>query len=361
MSPLLPAPVAAALAKTSVWGADGAPSHWLTGLEPGAAGIGALLDLAATIRTHEAELARSRPLAGKVFAGMFFDPSLRTRTSMDVACAKLGAHFLDLQPGNSLWTLEFADEVVMDGSSAEHVREAAGVLGRYADALGLRAFPTRGQWEREKTQPVHSAFAAHAGVPVFNLEGPFAHPCQGLADALTLRDLFPKPNGKRFVLTWAPHPKQLPMAVPHSALWAGASQGMEVVLAHPEGFELDAAAVQSARDLAAASGGTVSITHDRNAALRGADVVYAKSWGAVTGGAASTGGHADAVSALKSWLVTEADLRKGAPARFMHCLPVRRNVVVSDEVLDGELSVVLDQAANRVWAQAALLLALLGR
>lgn len=353
----LPDVVRAALDAVPLW--DG---HFLTGLEPPAGGMAALLDLAAAVRDNEDEIARLRPLAGKSFAAMFFDPSLRTRASMTIACAKLGAHFVDLEPGRGLWTLEFADEVVMDGVSAEHVREAAGVLGRYADALGLRAFPTRGRWERERTQPVHSAFAAHAGVPVVNLEGPFAHPCQGLADALTMRDLLGEPRGRKMVFTWAPHPKQLPMAVVNSGIWAGASLGMDVVLTHPEGFEIDAEALATAAGLADANGGRFSVTNDRAAALDGAEIVYAKSWGAVTGPAATAGGHADAFSELKTrWLVTEADLHRGAPARFLHCLPVRRNVVVADEVLDGELSAVLDQADNRIWGQAALLLALLGR
>ena len=357
---LLPRAVADALEAVPTWG-DGGPSHLLTGLEPGLAGVNALLALAATIKPHQVELARSRPLAGKVFAGMFFDPSLRTRTSMDVACAKLGVHFVELQPGSGMWTLEFNDEVVMDGLGAEHVKEAAGVLGRYADALGLRAFPSRGSWARERTQPVHKAFAASAGVPLINLEGPFAHPCQGLADAMTLRELFGQTAGRRLVFSWAPHPKPLPMAVVNSGIWAAASQGMEVVLTHPEGFELDPAALDSARSLAQSSGGTFQVTHDRDAAFQGAEVVYAKSWGAVAGHAASSGGHADAFAALRrDWIVRESDLLKGAPAKFMHCLPVRRGVVVSDEVLDGPHSEVMRQAENRVWAQAAQLMALLG-
>ncbi len=352
----LPKPVADALAAVPTWDAGG---HFLTGLEPGRDGLLALLDLAAAIRVHADDLARSRPLAGRTFAGMFFDPSLRTRTSMHVACNRLGADFVELAPGSGMWTLEFRDQVTMDGVAAEHVYEAAGVLGRYAHALGLRAFPTRGQWERERTQPVHEAFASHAGVPIVNLEGPFAHPCQGLADALTLRDLHGgDPAGKKLAVTWAPHPKQLPMATVNSALWAGTSVGMDVVLTHPEGFELDPDALGHAERLATESGGSFAVTNDRAAAFDGAAVVYAKSWGAYQGHTATSAGHADAFAALREWTVRGSDL--GA-AKFMHCLPVRRNVVVAADVLEGRQSVVLDQAENRIWGQAALLLALLGR
>lgn len=356
----LPQPVSDALAAVPDW-SDGGTAHWLTGLEPGLAGTHALLDLAAAVRSHQLELARLRPLAGRSFAAMFFDPSLRTRTSMNVACAKLGAEFLDLQPGSGLWTMEFADEVTMDSNAAEHVYEAAGVLGRYAEAVGLRAFPTRGRWQEERSQPVHQAFASHAGVPVVNLEGPFAHPCQGLADALTLRDLLDRPRGQRLAVTWAPHPRQLPMATVNSAVWAGASLGMEVVLTHPEGFELDPEALSIASALSAEAGGSFDVTNDRREAFEGAQVVYAKSWGAWKGKDATLAGHADAFAALRDWTVRTSDLELGAPARFMHCLPVRRNVVVASDVLDGPLSAVLDQAENRVWGQAALLLALLGR
>lgn len=349
--------VAARFAAVPAW--EG--GHFLTGLEPGLAGIRALLDMAGAIRRDRFELARRRPLAGRTFAGMFFDPSLRTRTSMDVACNTLGAHCVDLQPGSGMWTLEFTDQVVMDGLAQEHVKEAAGVLGRYAQALGLRAFPTRGRWAEERTQPIHQAFARHAGVPVVNLEGPFAHPCQGLADARTLLDLFPQPKGKKFVLSWAPHPKQLPMAVPHSAMWAAAAAGLDVVVTHPEGYDLDSDAVASGQRLAEEAGGSLRFTYDRDEAFRSANVVYAKGWGAVSGAEATPAGHADAIAALRQWTVKPQDMERGDHARFMHCLPVRRNVIVSDAVLDGPWSVVLEQADNRQWVQAALLLALLGR
>jgi N-acetylornithine carbamoyltransferase len=358
----LPDAVAAALSEVPAWGgSDGAPAHLLTGLEPGRTGVLALLDLADQVRRHERDICRMRPLAGRVFAGMFFDPSLRTRASMQVACAKLGAEFLDLQPGSGLWTLEFQDEVTMDGVAQEHIKEAVGALGRYADVLGLRAFPARGRWQQEREQPIHKAFAAHAGVSVVNLEGPLAHPCQGLADAMTLRDILGEPRGHKLVLTWTPHPSQGPMAVANSAIWAAASLGMEVVLVHPEGFELDPLAHRHASDLASEAGGSFRRSYEQAEALAGADVVYAESWGATSGPDATLGGHADAVASLRDWTIVEADLEAGAPARFMHCLPVRRNVVVSDGVLDGPLSSVLDQTENRLWVQAALLLALLGR
>jgi len=358
----LPAAVAAALRAVPSWGDDDEGSaHFLTGLEPGRAGLMALLDLAGEVRQHERDICRLRPLAGRVFAGMFFDPSLRTRASMKVACAKLGAEFLDLQPGSGLWTLEFQDKVTMDGTAQEHIKEAVGALGRYVDVLGLRAFPARGRWNQEREQPIHKAFAAHAGVPVVNLEGPLAHPCQGLADAMTFRDILGDPAGRKLVLTWTPHPSQGPMAVADSAIWSAAALGMDVVLAHPEGFGLDPMALETAAALAGEAGGSFRVSHEQAEALEGADIVYADSWGAISGVEATLGGHADAVSALRHWTVQESDLDLGAPARFMHCLPVRRNVVVSDAVLDGPQSSVLDQAENRLWVQAALLLALLGR
>jgi N-acetylornithine carbamoyltransferase len=359
MSTKLPHAVAQALAAVPSWaGADGLP-HFLTGLEPGRRGTLALLQLAAAIRTNQRELARLRPLAGCTFAGMFFDPSLRTRQSMHVACAKLGAAFLDLEPGSGMWTLEFRDEVVMDGGAAEHVYEAAGVLGRYSDILGIRAFPTRGRWERERSQPVHAAFASHAGAPIINLEGPMAHPCQGLADSLTIVDLSGTPKSKRVVVTWAPHPKQLPVATPQSAIWASTTLGCEVVLAHPEGFALDPWAIEQAERLAGESGGSFEVTHDRQAALTGADIVYAKAWGALEGPEATVSGHANAIASLREWTVQASDLALGNNPKFMHCLPVRRGVVVSADVLEGPSSVVLDQAENRIWTQAALMMAML--
>lgn len=359
MSSTLPSSVADALDLVPSWaGEDGLP-HFLTGLEPGTTGVLALTRLAAEVRSHQQELARSRPLAGRSFAGMFFDRSLRTRQSMHVACAKLGAAFLDLQPGSGMWTLEFRDEVVMDGGAAEHVYEAAGVLGRYSDILGIRAFPTRGQWAREREQPVHAAFASHAGVPIVNLEGPMAHPCQGLADTMTMQEVLGEPAGKKVVVSWAPHPKQLPVATPQSAIWAAAQLGCEVVLTHPEGYELDSWALREAERLAGTSGGSFRQSYDREEALEGAEIVYAKAWGAIEGAEATASGHANALAALRDWTIRSSDLDRGTNTKFMHCLPVRRGVVVSADVLEGPRSVVLDQAENRIWAQAALMLALL--
>jgi len=359
MSTQLPQPVAEALAAVPLWAGEDDLPHFLTGLEPGRLGTLALLRLAGAIRSNQQELARLRPLAGRSFAGMFFDPSLRTRQSMHVACAKLGAAFLDLEPGSGMWTLEFRDEVIMDGGAAEHVYEAAGVLGRYSDILGIRAFPTRGRWERERDQPVHTAFASHSSAPIVNLEGPMAHPCQGLADGLTLSDLLGEPQKKKVVVTWAPHPKQLPVATPQSAIWASTGLGCDVVLAHPEGFDLDPWAIEQAERLASEAGGSFEITHNRDEALDDADVVYAKAWGALGGTEATFAGHANAIASLRDWTVQASDLARGNNPRFMHCLPVRRGVVVAADILESPSSVVLEQAENRIWTQAALMMAML--
>ena len=253
--------------------------------------------------------------------------------------------------GASVWGIETAEGAVMEGQAAEHVREAAAVLGRYVDVLGVRAFPAGRSLAEDLADPLMRGFLAHAGVPVINMESARWHPCQALADRATLEQLA-VPQRARFVLTWAWHPKPLPHAVPNSALCMAAQRGMEVVLAHPPGFELHADALAEADRLAAASGGSVTTTHDPRAACAGAAVVYAKSWGSL---GAWGDPEADAAqrAPLRGWCVTPEWLAPGA--RFLHCLPVRRNVIVTDAVLDSPASAVIDQAENRLHAQTALL------
>ncbi len=327
--------------------------HWkgiryLDGLEPGVEGTEALLDLARLYRANRLEIGRLRLLGGRAVAGLFFDPSLRTHTSMEVATGRLGAHFVYLQGGQGTWALEFEDGVVMDGNTAEHIREAAPVLSSYADVLAVRAFPKSPDLDKE--EQVMRKFGAHASAPLINLESALAHPCQGLADQLTLSDLgggnF---KGRKVCLTWAPHPRPLPQAVPLSVVRAAVLGGADLHIACPEGFDLHAGELARAESFCADTGAKITVTRDPDAAAAGALAVYGKGWSA---GPRET--HAERVADLKHWTV---DAKRMATANaFLHCLPVRRNVIVTDEVLDGPKSRVVPQAANREPVQAAVLL-----
>jgi N-acetylornithine carbamoyltransferase len=292
-------------------------------------------------------------LRGKRPGMLFFQASLRTRTAFEVACFDLGAHAVHLQVGGGLWNLEHRDGVVMDGERPEHVKEGIGVLGRMLDALGVRSFARLQDAAEDAADPVLNAVARASSVPVLSLESAMDHPHQGLADALTVRRRL---GGERVrvVLRWAPHVKPLPMAVPHAALLAFAHEGHDVLLAHPEGYELDEGVVAAAEGIAARRGGQVGVTHDRAAASKGARVVYAKSWGA----RAHYGDEEAARASLRrhgDWIVDGDAMRRTDGAIFMHCLPLRRGVVATDEVLDGGASVVLDQAAARLDVQKATL------
>ena len=317
-----------------------------------------LLALAARVKRGEV----SGGLEGKVLAMVFMDPSLRTRTSFEAAMFLHGGHAVVLEPGRGSWSLETEPGAVMDGDNVEHIVDAARVLGRYADALGVRAFPRGKEWAQARQDAIMRSFARHCEQPVINLESARRHPCQALADAMTLREKLHETAGKRFVLTWAWHPKALPTAVPVSAALAAASLGMEIVIARPPGFELDPEDTALVRRLAQQSGGEfVHIIDDPDDAMVGADAVYVKSWGAV-----KLYGQPEEEAALRAglrdWRLTPGRLRstRGGKGIVMHCLPVRRNVEIDDAVLDGPNSVVVDQAENRLHAQRALLLELIG-
>jgi N-acetylornithine carbamoyltransferase len=300
-------------------------------------------------------------LRGARFAMVFYNPSLRTRTSFEVACFDLGAHAVHLQVGGGLWSLEHRDGVVMDGDAAEHVKEGIGVLGRLVDGLGVRTFAAMKDAEDDARDPVIAAIARASPVPVLNLESAMDHPHQGLADALTLRRRWrgAARATRRVVVQWAPHVKALPMAVPSAAALAFAREGYEVVVAHPEGFDLDPGVLADARSLATAAGGTVETTTDRRAALRGAHAVYVKAWGS-RHAYGDPGAAAAARAAHGDWTCTERSLAETDSALVMHCLPVRRNVVIADEVLDGPRSVVLEQGAARLDVQKATLCRAMG-
>ncbi len=301
-------------------------------------------------------------LEKKILAMIFMDPSLRTRTSFESAMFLHGGHAVVLEPGKGSWSLETAPGVVMDGTSVEHIVDAARVLGRYADVLGVRAFPRGHDWAVARQDQILKGFARHCEKPVINLESARRHPCQALADAMTLREKLAQPEGKRFVLTWAWHPKALPTAVPASAALAAAQLGMEIVIARPEGYELDPEDTALIRRFAQQSGGEfVHIIDDPDEALVGADAVYVKSWGSVKL-YGSPDEEAELRATLRDWRLTPSRLRstRGGKGIVMHCLPVRRNVEIDDKVLDGPNSVVVDQAENRLHAQRALLLELIG-
>jgi N-acetylornithine carbamoyltransferase len=317
-----------------------------------------LLALAARVKRGEV----TGGLERKVLAMVFMDPSLRTRTSFETAMFLHGGHAVVLEPGRGSWSLETEPGAVMDGDNVEHIVDAARVLGRYADALGVRAFPRGKEWAQARQDAIVRSFARHCEQPVINLESARRHPCQALADAMTLREKLHETAGKRFVLTWAWHPKALPTAVPASAALAAASMGMEIVIARPPGFELDPEDTALVRRLAQQSGGEfVHIIDDPDEAMVGADAVYVKSWGAV-----KLYGQPEEEAALRAglrdWRLTPGRVRstRGGKGIVMHCLPVRRNVEIDDAVLDGPNSVVADQAENRLHAQRALLLELIG-
>ncbi len=305
---------------------------------------------------------QSMPLIGKSVALVFFNPSLRTRASMQVALYELGGNPVVLEPGGSSWTLEHRDGVVMDGDKTEHVAEFVRVLARYCSAIGVRTFAALKHWEEERTDPVLKAFAKYSEVPIINLESAMHHPCQAIADMMTIREkLGPQPQ--RVVLTWAWHPKPLPMAVPNSFALAAAQMGHELVIAHPNGYELDEGLMELIGKQAAAAGANVAVTHDIDVAFAGADVIYAKSWGAKQFYGAPEKDLAARAQYREKWIVDEekmARTRQGQ-AIFMHCLPVRRNVIVTDGVIDSPASVVIDEAENRLHVQKAIMASLLAK
>ena len=298
----------------------------------------------------------SKPLAGKSVALVFFNPSLRTRASMQVGIYELGGNAVVLEPGGTSWTLEHRDGAVMDADKTEHVAEFVRVLERYCVAIGLRTFAALKDWQEERVDPVLNAFARYASVPIINLESAMHHPCQSLADMLTIRE---KLGGgkKRVVLTWAWHPKPLPMAVPNSFALAAVQMGHDLVIAHPQGYELDEELMEMSRQTAAAAGGSLEVTNDIDVAFSGAEVIYAKSWGAKQFYGNTDEDIATRAQYRSKWIVDEEKMSRTNNAIFMHCLPVRRNVIVTDGVIDSAASVVVDEAENRLHVQKAIMAA----
>ncbi len=311
--------------------------------------------IAAALRHYRAGKTWTPAAPSRSLALLFFNPSLRTRTSMELAGAQLGAHVTTITPGQGTWGFAWEDGKVMDGTEAEHIREAVGVLSRYYDALGVRVFASGTDYAQDRDETLMRAILDAATVPVVNLESAFYHPCQALGDASTLMTHFDgAAKGKKFVLTWTYHPKALPMAVPNSALLMAARLGMQVTVARPDGYGLDPGVMDQAQHYAARHGLTVEESTDQAAAFDDADVIYAKAWG---GPLIYQDPDAEAARRqdFKDWRVTSELMARTNEAAFMHCLPVRRGVVVDDAVLDGPQAIHLLQAEFRLHAQKAIL------
>lgn len=271
----------------------------------------------------------------KTIGLLFFNPSLRTRLSTQKAAQNLGMNVMIMNVGQDSWQLEMEDGVLMNGDKAEHVKEAAAVIGSYCDIVAVRAFAGLQDRDADYREIVIEKFRQYAGVPIVNLESATRHPCQSLADLITIEE-FRQTTRPKIVLTWLPHFKALPQAVANSfAEWVNMTD-YELVITHPEGYELDPQFVGNAQVIA-----------DQNEALKGADFVYGKNWSSYTH-------YGQVLTQDPSWAITKQKMDLTNNGLFMHCLPVRRNLKVSDEVLDNQ-SVVVQQAANREWSAQAVL------
>jgi N-acetylornithine carbamoyltransferase len=312
-----------------------------------------LLDLASRVKGKKP----GQVLHGKTLGLLFFQPSLRTRVSFEVAMVQLGGHCINLS-NDDLYELEPQEQAVMDGPAEEHVKDAARTLSRYVDALGIRAAARSGDWARDRQELLLRSYARYASVPVINLETSFGHPCQALADLMTMREQLVSLRGRKLTLMWCNHPEPKSLGPTHSLLQLAALAGMDITLAHPLGFEVDDEVLQKGRTTAQDAGGALRVVNDREAAARGAEIVYARSWGAPK---YWSDAEREAVvkRSLQDWRVDEALMATTKNALLMHPLPVRRNVAATDAVLDGVQSVIYEQAANRAHVQKALLMQLL--
>lgn len=272
----------------------------------------------------------------KTLGLLFFNPSLRTRLSTQKASLNLGMHCIVMNLNTEGWSLEFEDGTVMDGNKVEHIKEAAQVISQYCDVIGIRSFPTLTDKEKDEEEQVINAFVNYSTIPVISLEGATEHPLQAVADALTIQE-YKKKRKPKVVLTWAPHPKALPHAVPNSFVKIMKLSECDLVITHPEGYELNPEITKGA-----------TITNNQDEAFKNADFIYAKNW-------SSYNDYGKILSNDTNWTVTSEKMALTNNAKFMHCLPVRRNMIVTDDVLDSENSIVIPQANNRTFATQAIL------
>ena len=287
----------------------------------------------------EAKALKNDPLESKSLGKdktiglLFFNNSLRTRLSTQKAAMNLGMEVIVMNFGNEGWALEYADGTIMDQGTSEHIKEAAKVVSQYCDIIGIRAFASLTDKEKDEAEVVLNGFKKYASVPIVNMESSVGHPLQALTDAITLAENSNKAKPK-VVLSWAPHPKALPHAVANSFVEMMQLQDADFVITHPKGYELDPTITKNSQ-----------IEYDQRKALENADFVYVKNW-------SSYADYGRVLNQDQNWMITKEKL---GDAKFMHCLPVRRNVVVEDAVLDSDQSLVIEQANNRTYAAQIVL------
>jgi N-acetylornithine carbamoyltransferase len=293
-------------------------------------------------------------LKNKSVAMIFFNPSLRTKTSFEIGINELSGTAVVLQPGKDAWPIEFAENVVMDGESEEHVKEVAQVLSSYCDCIAVRAFPKFESWEIDRTNHVIESFAKYASVPVVNMES-IEHPCQELAHILTLQEHFGNLEGKDYLLTWTYHPRPLNTAVANSSLLIASKFGMNVRLLCPnEDYLLDERYLSSAKQFCRDNGKSFEVSHDINSAYKGANIVYAKSWGSLN----YYGNPAAEIlvrNDYKHFIVNDEKMNLTEDGVFSHCLPLRRNIKATDSVIDSPSCLAIQEAENRKHVQKSLL------
>lgn len=291
---------------------------------------------------------KSNPLRDKALGAnkrmglLFLNPSMRTRLSTQLAASNLGMDAVVFNVGQEGWTLEFEDEAIMSGSTVEHVKDAAPILGKYFDILGIRTFPSLQNKVEDYSELFIKQFIKYAGIPVVSLESATLHPLQSFTDIITITETFKEKRRPKIVLTWAPHVKALPQCVANSfSQWITEWGHADFVITHPEDYELDPTFTKGA-----------AVTHDQDYALRDADFVYVKNW-------STYADYGRIYCNDPEWMLTTEKLLLTNHAKVMHCLPVRRNVELSDEVLDSFNSIVTQQASNRIWAAQTVLSELL--
>ena len=331
-----------------------APRHLISLSELDDGALDEILELSARLKRRNGR----GELAGKTIGMLFFRGSLRTRASLETAVLQLGGSVVNLTALSDYRELEEPEGSVMDGRAPEHITDAAAVLSRYVHALAIRPSPLGSSWEVDRRDERIRAWARYATVPVMNMESSLWHPLQALADVLTLKEHLGDLRGKELALTWVHSPTPASPSAVHSLLHAALRAGMRVRLAHPSGFELDGGVLSEAEELARASGGALERDLSLEESVRGARVVYARSWQSL-----ETYGNPTLTASQRSrhtsWRIDEKLLAVGQDAHLMHAMPVRRNVEVTDEVLDGPRSLLYEQAANRLPTQMALLVNLL--